>query len=226
MTTTGTIGAAGVVEALASLAALSAAVVAVLSACWSSVEDEVFLDAVRSVEADRRRLESFDTKVVSEVDARGLPGRYVARSAADLLGGMLRLSPAEARRRVRQARALTPRVTLTGERLAPLRPHTAAARAAGTIGSDQVRVILSTLDPDGTLTEEADQRRRRGPHRLDRAQLPRRAPALRRHQADRQHPPNPRVDRPRQRLRVPRLRHPTHLARPNPDTPNQPPAMN
>jgi hypothetical protein len=113
MTTTGTIGAAGVVEALASLAALSAAVDAVLSACWSQVEDEVFLDAVRSVEADRRRLESFDTKVVSEVDARGLPGRYVARSAADLLGGMLRLSPAEARRRVRQARALTERHHIT-----------------------------------------------------------------------------------------------------------------
>jgi len=100
-------------------------------------------------------------------------------------------------------RALGPRVTRTGDRLEPLRPCVAAARAEGAISAEHAEVILRTLDnlpkalpveqvesmeqtlvghartfhpadvrgigkhllavlnPDGLLTEEKDQQRRR-----------------------------------------------------------------
>jgi hypothetical protein len=113
------------------------------------------------------------------------------------------VSPGVAARRVRHVRALGPRVTLTGDRLAPLRPGVAASRAEGLISAEHAEVILRTLDrlpkalpveqvesmeqtlvgharsfhpgdlrgigthllsvlnPDGVLTDEQDQHRRR-----------------------------------------------------------------
>ncbi|OKH82697.1 hypothetical protein EB75_11550, partial [Mycobacterium sp. ST-F2] len=49
----------------------------------------------------------------------------------------------EARRRVRHAELLGPRMSLTGELLPPLRPHVAAAVAEGAINGDHVDVIES-----------------------------------------------------------------------------------
>jgi hypothetical protein len=137
------------------------------------------------------------------LDARALAARNLAPSTAALLAGLWNLSPGVAARRIRQVRALGPRVTLTGDRLEPLRPCLAAARAEGAMSAEHVEVILQTLDklptalpveqvdsmeqtllghartfhpgdvrgigthllsvlnPDGVLTEEKDQQRRR-----------------------------------------------------------------
>jgi hypothetical protein len=132
---------------------LEAAVTAVVSAAVDELaavdlprlgEDEL-LDAVREVERVRRRLEALETRLVAEVEQRNLPGKYVMRSTGAFVASVLNLSPREAAGRVRHARYLGPRVTVTGERLAPLLPVVAEARAAGTITGGHVSVIIRTI---------------------------------------------------------------------------------
>jgi hypothetical protein len=59
---------------------------------------------------------------------------------------LLNLSPTESAARVRQARELAPRSTLTGDRLPPLLPVTAAARAAGAITAKHADVVIRTMN--------------------------------------------------------------------------------
>ena len=125
---------------------VAAAVEELLAASCAPVSDEGLLDVVRSVECSRRRLESFDTALIGEIQARQLPGRLVVRSTARLLSGVLGISTTEASRRVRQADALGPRVTLTGDRLPAPLPVTAAARAGGVLTTEHVEVIRKALD--------------------------------------------------------------------------------
>jgi hypothetical protein len=61
------------------------------------------------------------------------------------LAGLLSLSPGESSRRVRQARELGPRITLTGDRLEPLLPATAAACADGAITAQHADVIARAV---------------------------------------------------------------------------------
>src|SRR6185437_13649044 len=62
------------------------------------------------------------------------------------LAGVLNLSPREAGQRVRHARHLGPRFTVTGERLPPLLPAAAVARANGSITAQHASVIIRTID--------------------------------------------------------------------------------
>ena len=192
----------GVLES-AVIAGLSAAVDEVFAVDLARLAEGELLDVLRETERVRRRLEALEARLIAEVEERNLPGRYVMRSTAALLAGVLNLSPREAAGRVRHARHLGPRVTVTGERLAPLLPAPAGARAAGSITAQHVSVIIGTIDklpstlpiaqiseaeaflveqaeqfdaavlariaqrlldtlnPDGTLTDENQQRRRR-----------------------------------------------------------------
>jgi hypothetical protein len=58
-----------------------------------------------------------------------------------VLADVLRISRPAAKRRMRDAEQLTPRVTLTGEPLAPLLPETGKAWAAGHLDGEHVRII-------------------------------------------------------------------------------------
>ena len=79
----------------------------------SSLAEDQLLAMVREVERAKRRLEALDARLIAELEERNLPGKYVMRSTAALLAGLLNLSPREAAARVRQARALGPRLTVT-----------------------------------------------------------------------------------------------------------------
>jgi hypothetical protein len=57
------------------------------------------------------------------------------------LGDVLRISPREAKRRIRDAEQLAPRRALTGEPLPPLLPETSKAWHAGQIDAEHLRVI-------------------------------------------------------------------------------------
>ncbi|KDE98904.1 maturase [Mycolicibacterium aromaticivorans JS19b1 = JCM 16368] len=57
------------------------------------------------------------------------------------LADVLRISPREAKRRIRDAEQLAPRRALTGEPLPPLLPETAAAWHAGLLDGEHLRVI-------------------------------------------------------------------------------------
>jgi hypothetical protein len=122
------------------------AAVAELAGCsFSGLIDDDVLEVLRLAERARRQLEALDSVLIAELEARNLPGRYVLRGSKQLLAGLLTLSPAESGARVRHAHALGPRTSLTGERLAPLLPVTAAARAEGALTGRQVDVIISAM---------------------------------------------------------------------------------
>ena len=133
-------------EALADrVATLVAAVDALLSESLGSVSDEAVLTAARAVETARRRLETFDHPLVAELDRRSILARELAPSADRFLAELWNSSPAEAKRRVRHARDLSARESLSGGELPPLRPLLAAAREAGSVNGEHVELILSTL---------------------------------------------------------------------------------
>ncbi|WP_231984555.1 HNH endonuclease signature motif containing protein [Mycobacterium sp. 852014-52144_SCH5372336] len=68
------------------------------------------------------------------------------RSVAGALTVLLRISKAEAHRRVAEAKELAPRQAMTGETLEPVLAHTAAAVDKGLVGAEHVRVIRRFFD--------------------------------------------------------------------------------
>src|SRR5436309_1637579 len=105
-------------------------------------DPEEFLDLTREIEAERRALDTLDYPIVAEAEARGLAQEYSARNTATLLSLAWRLTPHEANARVKEAKALGARVTLTGELLEPLHPIAAEARGLGILSGAQTSVIL------------------------------------------------------------------------------------
>nr|MDQ2957487.1 HNH endonuclease [Actinomycetota bacterium] len=132
-------------EVSARAGAVLAAVTDVLECSLAGLSEDELLDVVRVMERARRKVEAFDHAAIAELEARNLPGRYVVRGSRQFLAGLLNLSPAEASSRVRQAHELGPRVTVTGDRLEPLLPLTAQARAEGAITGKQVEVIIHAI---------------------------------------------------------------------------------
>jgi hypothetical protein len=132
-------------EMVLTASAVPAAITELAGCSFSSVADDDLLEVLRLAERARRQLEALDHVLIAELEARNLPGRYVLRGSKQLLAGLLTLSPAESGARVRHARELGPRTSLTGERLAPLLPVAAAARAEGAITARQAEVIISAI---------------------------------------------------------------------------------
>ncbi|RZS30305.1 uncharacterized protein DUF222, partial [Herbihabitans rhizosphaerae] len=69
-----------------------------------------------------------------------------AYSTASFLRDTVRISPADARRRVADANALFSSTTLTGQPIEAQLPVTAKALAAGAISRDHVQVVRTTID--------------------------------------------------------------------------------
>ncbi|MEK0155877.1 HNH endonuclease signature motif containing protein [Arthrobacter oryzae] len=68
------------------------------------------------------------------------------RNAAEFLRGRLRISAAEARRRISLAESVLPRTGITGHVQEPVRPVLAAAVAAGTVASRPATIIALAID--------------------------------------------------------------------------------
>lgn len=114
------------------------------------LDDQGLVQALREVESLARQLQSVMCDAVAEIDARNIAAAEGFGTTARLLAGVLRLSATEARTRCEQARSLGSRRNVVGESLPAQLPATAAALAAGRIGTGQVRVItdtMSTLPP-------------------------------------------------------------------------------
>lgn len=79
-------------------------------------------------------------QIAEQADEKALGGRLPA-----VLAGRLRISRAEARRRVAEAADLGPRRALTGEALPPLLTATATAQRQGRIGGEHIKVIRGFL---------------------------------------------------------------------------------
>lgn len=95
-------------------------------------------------ETMRRRMPVIDHGLINQLAARADKtqlGGTLPRALAD----RLRITPAEAGRRVTEAAELGPRRALTGEPLEPVLTATAAAQREGTIGATHVKVIRTFM---------------------------------------------------------------------------------
>ncbi len=88
------------------------------------------------IETQQRRLSAIALSGVGSLERfEGCPPVGIA------LADVLRVSPREAKRRIRDAEQLLPRLTLTGEPLEPVLPETARVWNAGLLDREHVRVV-------------------------------------------------------------------------------------
>lgn len=127
------------------LTALSTSIGALLRADLTSLSDSEVLALTRQVEVLRRRLETFDHVVVPELQRRNVSGRDITGGVHRLLASVWNLTVTQADQRVMHSIALAPRLSLTGERMGPMRPALAEARAEGAVSAQHVQVITSAL---------------------------------------------------------------------------------
>jgi hypothetical protein len=147
-------------EVAAAFDALDAAVAAIGELDFDSMTPAVRLRALERLETSRRRQVAASHDVIA-----GLRNEDPARLGGLLhkvLADWLRISCADARRRMRNAGQLTARTTLTGQQLEPELPATAAAWHDGVLDEQHLRVIqqfirdLPALTPAATV-ERAEQ---------------------------------------------------------------------
>jgi hypothetical protein len=123
--------------------ALDAALAGLSDTCWDTVSVTDRLAVVERLETLRRRVAVLSHDVIASLAGEDIPdlGGVVHRVIAD----RLRITPGEARRRMRDAEQLRPRVTLTGQRLAPELAGTADQWRAGALDGQHLRVIQRFL---------------------------------------------------------------------------------
>ena len=118
------------------LDALDAAVQALRAADLGALTPAQRFAVLERLETGRRRQVGTASDVVARLEQfEGCPPVHIA------LADVLRISRAEARRRIRDAEQLAPRISLTGERLPPQLPATATAWHAGVLDGEHLRVI-------------------------------------------------------------------------------------
>lgn len=127
------------------LEALRLAVDAALEADLDGVGAVEFAELLTSFEVQRRRVEAVDVRLLAGADASHVAGHFCRSSLSDLLVQQLRVSPGEARARVRRARDLGPRRALTGEPLSPTHPVLAAAQRAGEISTQHIDIATHAI---------------------------------------------------------------------------------
>ena len=124
----------------AALNALDAAVDTLLATDANAMNTKKQIFVLRRIEAVSNRLPAVGNQLLTALREEATPaelGDTVARSLANAL----RISPAAANRRIADAQELGPRRTLSGERLQPWLPATAAAQRDGRIGNEHVKVL-------------------------------------------------------------------------------------
>ena len=137
---------------------LSDAVDALLAVDLTSAPRDELLELARGVEVQRRRLPVADYALIGELDARAVAGELACASTAALLMQLLRITPGEAKARVRAAGDLGARRTLTGDLLPPMLPAVAAAQAEGAISDRHAAVIRATVHAlPAAAAEQAEQ---------------------------------------------------------------------
>jgi hypothetical protein len=129
----------------AAVQALHAAVDGLLDADLTLVPAARLPGLFAALETERRRLEAVDHDLLVALDERGIAGEYGRTGTADLLGELARVSPGDAKARVRAARDLGPRREVSGAPLAPLFARVADAQRDGVISAEHARVITAAV---------------------------------------------------------------------------------
>jgi Domain of unknown function (DUF222) len=152
----GSICAAVPSEMAAAFDALDAAVAKVRGLNFDGCAPATRLRALERLETARRR-----QLVASHDLIAGLANEDpadVGGPVQKVIADWLRISCAEARRRMRDAAQLAPRVTITGDRLPPALPGTAQAWRAGVLDQQHLRVIQTFVRelPVGTPVDTVE----------------------------------------------------------------------
>ena len=121
------------------LSALEAATEAFGALDWDSLPTTERLAALDRLETVGRRQCASSHDIVGSLD-RTDDGQ-IRPLLPKLIADVLRISPAEARRRVKDAAQLRPRTTLTGQSLPPELPATAKAWQSGLLDREHLRAI-------------------------------------------------------------------------------------
>ncbi|WP_055405375.1 MULTISPECIES: HNH endonuclease signature motif containing protein [unclassified Mycobacterium] len=143
-------------EVAAALDALDAADAAVRGLDFGALSPVVRLHVLDAMETSHRRQTAVGTEVIAGL-ANEDPAE-VGGPVHKVIADWLRISYADACRRVRDAKQLSPRLTLTGQELPPELPATAAAWRDGVLDGQHLRVIQAFVRdlPAAVCAEEVD----------------------------------------------------------------------
>ncbi|WP_241471711.1 DUF222 domain-containing protein [Mycolicibacterium neoaurum] len=133
----------------------AASVKALLDADFTCFDTAELL-AIQSEREERARADAaVDHRILAVLMDRATAHEIGGKTWADVLSTRMRLSGAEAGRRVQAAKQLGPRHAMGGEVLAPLLPACAAALAAGTINDGHIQVIRGAVHQAAKYTAPA-----------------------------------------------------------------------
>jgi Domain of unknown function (DUF222) len=143
-------------DVAAKLDALNTAVAAIGELNFDSLEPPVRLHVLEQMETARRRQVAVSHDVIAGL-AKEDPAD-VGGPIHQVIADWLRISCAEARRRLRDVEQLSPRLTLTGQELPPELPATAQAWRDGVLDGQHLRVIQTFVRdlPDTTPVDTVE----------------------------------------------------------------------
>ncbi|MCK8673553.1 HNH endonuclease [Rhodococcus sp. HM1] len=127
------------------LAALDAAVDGLLEDDLTGLPNDDLVEFFQRFETVLRRATAVGHRAIVEAVERRVPEDLGCRSVNDFLVGTLRISGADAARRVKGAKKVGTWHSLDGEDIEPELPATAAAVKTGTIGSDHVAAVAKVM---------------------------------------------------------------------------------
>ncbi|WP_102143426.1 HNH endonuclease signature motif containing protein [Mycobacterium hubeiense] len=128
-------------ELAADLDALHAASARVAAHAFDDLTATDALDVKARLEQLYRAQPAVDHRLTAQLTSQTTAKELGGKNWADVLATRLRISPTEAKRRLKDAANLGPRSTLTGEPLAPHWPNVAAGIADGLIGAEHLKII-------------------------------------------------------------------------------------
>jgi hypothetical protein len=128
--------AASVCEALTTLAAAE----------FNKFDDLALLQFAPTLERVTRLTFAAQLQLTAEIDTRRLAVTHGYPNTATLLRNILQISAHDGATRVNTARAVLPQSQLSGGSTPPVLPRLAGALSAGTIGVDQARTIVQTMN--------------------------------------------------------------------------------
>ncbi|CAN3128069.1 HNH endonuclease signature motif containing protein [Mycobacterium sp. smrl_JER01] len=117
--------------------------VAILSKAADELSHRELIGLLAELTTVVRSVPALEHKVLARLVDETEPGRVGAGSWKNVLTTALRVSSADAGRRLRRAKMLGPRRAMTGQPLAPMWEATAAAQAEGLLDEEHVAVIAN-----------------------------------------------------------------------------------
>ncbi len=128
---------------MAALSAVDDAVEALRALDWDQLAVRERLGALDRLETVRRKAAACSLDLVGSVERCG--AQELGGVSARVIADVIRISPQEARRRIRDAAQLQTRTTLTGQTLPPSLPATAKAWNAGLLDAEHLRTIQAFI---------------------------------------------------------------------------------